>query len=88
MQMKISNVEARCDPQLIVDQHRKPSSVDINPTDIIKSNCSIDSHKLLPAISATSTESSDQSPDHATVSNLVLLLLLFIYHLLEHTSIV
>ncbi|RTG85579.1 solute carrier family 12 (potassium/chloride transporter), member 4/5/6 [Schistosoma bovis] len=66
MQMKISNVEARCDPQLIVDQHRKPSSVDINPTDIIKSNCSIDSHKLLPAISATSTESSDQSPDHAT----------------------
>ncbi|XP_018655256.1 putative solute carrier family 12, electroneutral k-cl cotransporter [Schistosoma mansoni] len=66
MQMKISTVEARCDPQLIVDQHRKPSSADINPADIVKSNCSIDSHKLLPAISATSTESSDQSPDHAT----------------------
>ncbi|CAH8652259.1 unnamed protein product [Heterobilharzia americana] len=66
MQMKISTVQARCDPQLIVDQHRKPSSAEIFQSDIIKSNCSAESHKLLPAISVTSTESSDQSPDHET----------------------
>lgn len=29
MQMKLSSTEARCDPQLILDQHRKPSTINV-----------------------------------------------------------